>query len=254
MAGNGTLRRARRLILLSAFAPPVLYDAYAVWWRLRDESFDGADVLQLTGLTAVFWLVGLWLVVLGRKRPSMWLYPAQIGGLVLLWLLFNLDEPSEQEQGLYWAGTAAAIAAIAAAALLPALRARKMVLANLSQDVIDSDLIISFKPRPDSAVNLEVDRHEITAFEEARGPDRLRVSVPIGEIAEVTTWTSAAATEWAVPGGSRTVSMPSGELLGFTVAGGQLVVAVEDAAKAKRFVEARRDLARHRTSAGSMDE
>lgn len=240
MAGNSTIRRARNLVALGAFAPPVVYDVYAVWWRIWDDEFGTADVVQLGGLTVIFWLVGLWLFVLGRKHPGRWLYPAQVGGLVLLWLVFHLDRsPHQDEQAAYWAGTIATIAAVAAVAVLPPWRARKMVLADLSQEIVDSDLVIPFKPRRGGQVGLAVDQHEITAFDEARSSDRLHVSVPLTDVTEVTTWTESGDTEWALPGGDRTVSLPAGELIGFSVPDGQVVVAVRDAAKAKRFVEAR---------------
>ena len=173
-----------------------------------------------------------------KRHPAKWLYPGQVGGLVLLWLVFNLDG-SPREPALYWATTVVTFVVVAAVAVLPPLRARRLVLSDLSPEIVASDLVISFKPRGDSSVNLVVDENKVMAFEETRSPDRLSVSVRLADITEVTTWTAAEDTEWVVPGGDRTVSWPAGWLIGFTTPDGQLVVAVEEPEKAKRFVEAR---------------
>jgi hypothetical protein len=238
--------RARRLVIVGGFAPPIVYAVYEAWWQTRGGE---VNVLQLGGLTVIFWLVALALVLATRRHPGKWLYPGQVGALVLLWLFFHL-EGNPREPVLYWTTTIATIVVVAAVAVLPPLRGRKQVLADLPPEVIASDLVISFTPRGDSSVNLWVDQKKVTAFEETRSSDRLSVSVPLAEITEVTTWTAAEDTEWVVPGGDRTVSWPAGELIGFSTPDRRLVVAVEEAGKAKRFVEGRVALARERATIG----
>ncbi|MGB3437568.1 MAG: hypothetical protein WBA97_02350 [Actinophytocola sp.] len=250
MTGNSTIRRARLLVALSAFAPPVVIDVYGVWSRVRENEFGTADMTQLGGFTILLWLLGLVMVLTTRKRPHMWLYPGYyVGAFLVVGLVFQAYQSSSyhDDQAIYWASTIATIVAIAAVTVLPASRARRMVLTNPSPEIVESDLELTFTSRGDRSVSLSVDPTEISAYEDSKRDDRVRVSVPLTDVTTVTTWHQPESTEWEVPGGG-TLSLPAGELIGIDVPDGRLVLAVADPANAKRFVDARVALARQRAA------
>ncbi|HEX6351681.1 hypothetical protein [Actinophytocola sp.] len=238
MAEGSLIRRARRLVAISAFAPPIVFDIYYACWAVVDDRFGSEDLLMVGGVTLLLWLFGLWPFLATRKAPNSWPSVATPGVLMTLMMFSQFAADSRGS-----AGTASVIATmiVGAAVASLSLNARRMVLDDLSPDVVESDLTITFKPRRGSKAILVVGPEAIAVAEDSQRPDRFHTAASYDEISTVTTWTEVEDTEWKLPGDEeeRTVSMPAGELLSIDIPAGQLVVAVHDTAKVKRFVEAR---------------
>jgi hypothetical protein len=247
MAQGSRVRRARRLVTFSAFAPPLLVDIHFVWWEVAGDGLGSDELLMVGGVTLLLWLLGLWPFLATRRTPNSWTSVALPGGLLTLLMFSQLGIDSRGSMGTLTA--IATMITVAAVSFLLPYHARKTVLTDLSPDVVDSDLTITFKPRRGSSAILVVAPEGVGVAEDSQSPDRFHVEVPFDELTAVTTWTEVENTEWTLPGDEeRTMSMPAGDLLGFDTPDGQLVVAVHDTAGAKRFVEARAALARRQTA------
>lgn len=210
MTEGVTVRRARRLVVASAFAPPIVFDTYFVGWAVAEDQFGSDELLMIGGVTLLLLLVASWLYLTTRKTPNSWSSVAIPGVLMTLMMFSQFGADSRGN-----AGTLSVVATMivgVAVASLP-LWARSMVLTDPSPEIVESDLTIRF------------------------------------------TWTEAENTEWTIPDGDveRTVTMPAGKLLGISVPGGQLVVAMDETTEAKQFIEARAALTRRRSTSVTED-
>jgi hypothetical protein len=195
-------------------------------------------MLLVGGATIVLLLLGLWVLFSTRKAVRRWRNVAFPGLVVILAFAWQISFDGE---AILYSVTAVVTALVVAAVsfLLP-LNARKIVLADLSSEVVESDLTLTFAPRNGSAL-LEVGPDSVGVSKDTPSDDRFYLTVALSDVSAVTAWTEVKDTTWAIPNDEdeRTVSLPAGDLLGISVPVGQLVVAVEDTAKVRRFLEAR---------------
>jgi hypothetical protein len=253
VAQVSTLRRARRLVTFATFAPPVLFDLYFVPWSISEGTFEYDGLFVSGGLTLGLWLLGLWPFLGSRKSPNAW---SSVGfpGLFLLLILFaDLQGSKYQdwETSHYVSAVATVLVVAAVISLLPLL-AKKMVFADLSSpEIIESDLVFTFKPLRGSTAILTVGLDGVAVSEDTRRDDAFHARAALSDVSTVTTWTEVEDTEWEIPGDEeeRTLSLPAGELLGVSYDDSQLVVAIRDPDKAKRFIEARVALAHEQAAA-----
>lgn len=139
------------------------------------------------------------------------------------------------------------VGALALLAWLPVLRARRMVLSDLSPEIVDSRLTITFRPRAGKDHLLAVHDDSVEIIENTSSNDKFRRSFPLTDVSSVDVWTEPEPTDRPVRDDEERI-LPAGELLGITVPAGQLAFAPAEPARAKRFVEARVALARERAA------
>ncbi len=237
---NGTLRTARRLLALGAFAPPLLLTAYQVWHATRDGgTFSSDDLLMVGGILVGLSLLGLWPFRGSRNDPQTW---PSVGapGVFAIGLIVATTELGADGDGTVQLVAGATVLVIATIAFLLPFRARKMVLSRLMRDVVDSSLIIKFRGRDKGDYVLAVGPDALAIYDDGGGSDRFHRPYRLADVESVAVWTESDHTEWAIPGeDEQALALPPGEVVGITLPGGVLVFDAAEPQKLRQFVEAR---------------
>ena len=253
MSGTSSLvQRTRRLLVISAIAPAFVFGVVTVAMAAAQQ--DTRNMLISAGAAVVIGAVGVWIRWGTRAKPNLWQSAVSFSGWFSAVVFVMMATGSGIEDELGWSETAffvaVAVVAIGLALLgwLPARRAARLVLADLSPEVVDSPLVVTFTARGTDAHTLSVtpDALEVTLKADSVRKTTTH-SFPLDEVAGVNARTETDDGEHPVPGTDKRIRVPRGEVLVVDLGEGPLVFAAKDVRRARDFVEAR---ARRRATAG----
>jgi hypothetical protein len=241
MTASSSLAQVRRLHLLGVFAPVMLFAVAGSWFATHVSAGQG---LYLGVGVATLLLLGAGAVVLraarddlshwGRLLPA----PAVLGAGIAAMTPASLDYEWTIPRYL---GVGVVLLLLLLAGWLPARRARRLVLANLtSAEVVNSRITVPFPATGMSGYLLLV------------GPDSLRLrdlhgnrvvfgrEVSLDDVTSVEYETVAAETVHPVPGeDEQTRTVPAGPAVRIGVPGGEWLFPVGDPATVTRLVQRR---------------
>lgn len=255
MAGSWLLEpplvaRAQRLFTISSVAPLTVLLAVTAVMILGNKP-DNPNVESDTDIlfTIVGALVGIgvtwqkhWLF---RNNPVYWRVTA---GYIAFWLICTaygvmVGRSEDWRLGLstpvFTGAVVVVILGIVLLSWFPAKRAARLVLDDLSPDVVNSSLVIEFgSHKPRNTLRVTPDSLELMPRGAGRKPER---SYPLTDISAISVRTEDREREYPVPGlKDRSIGVKPGEVVVFELPGGEIVFAAEDVERIKRFVEERR--------------
>lgn len=242
--------RAQRLAAISMAAPLVIFAATVVtlvfYGRPHTGNFLGLAVCSMIFLIVIAWL-GYWR---SRDRPYSWRSDANVASYFNVVLFLSTMYQSREDLRFQLAlPTFIVVIAVLTVGILvtgwvPARRAAHMVLDDLSPDVVNSSLIISFRsrirrtrPRSVIAIHVTPDALEVV-WRKANG--RVRPSYPLTDVAAITVRTEPKGGAYPIPGvtGSA-IEVEPGEVVVFDLPDGQLVFPARDPERLQTFAENR---------------
>lgn len=223
MSGTSSLmERTRRLLIISALLPAFVFGVVTV--AMAAVARDTQNMLISAGTAVVLAGVGVWTWWGTRAKPNLWQSVVSFPGWVAAVIFVMMATGSGVEEELGWSETTffVAVAVIAGGMALfgwlPARRAARLVLTDLSAEVGDSPLVVTFAARGTNAGTLTVT------------PESL----------EVVTGTSAARkSARAIPLSAVTGVAVRDDMLVVHLGDQQIEFAAVEARQAKEFVEAR---------------
>jgi hypothetical protein len=180
-----------------------------------------------------------------RNPPDSWSMGTTFGGLftAFYFLATLLKSPNDRRLGLPTPVFTTVAVLLSLGVLLvswlPARRAARLVLDDLSSDVVDSSLIISFKSRVKSSDVLWVTPESLQVMRKDHVSKAER-SWRLSAVSAVAVRTETEDGEYPVPGvEKRLIPVTRGEVVVVELPDGQLMFPSEDAQRLKRFIEER---------------
>jgi hypothetical protein len=242
VSGTSSLtERTLRLLIVGALAPAFVFGVVTV--AMAAVQRDTQNMLISAGAAAVFSGIGMWTWLSTRAKPNMWPSTVSIAGWVPAGFFVMMATGSGIEEELGWSETtffvAVAVIAVGLALLgwLPARSAARMVLTDLSSEVVDSALDVTFTARGKDADRLTVTPESLDVVVRPASVRKVTHSVPLGDVTGVAVRTESDGGEYPLAGTSMRV--PPGDVVVVDLREGQLVFAADDAHRVREFVEAR---------------
>ncbi|MFC4858174.1 hypothetical protein [Actinophytocola glycyrrhizae] len=235
--------RAHKLLAISALAPALVFGVVTVAMAVAVRDTD--NMLIAAGVAVVFAGIGAWTWWGTRRKPDQWQQTVPLSGVFVAFLFVMMasgSEPTGLPETAYFVAVGAVAVGLALLAWLPARRAARLVLADLSPEVVDSSLVVTFTARGEDADTLSVTPDSLeVVVRPASKRKTTRHSFPLSEVTGVATRTETDDGEHPVPGADGTsMRVSRGDVLVVDLASGPLVFAAKDVHRARSFVEARR--------------
>jgi len=236
------LGRTRKLLTTAAIAPAIGFGVAVAGLIVQDTQ----NLLITAGVAVVLGGVGLWIRWGVRNQPNLWQQAMSFTGVAAGGLLVAIAAGGAEDNRFGLSETAVMTVAVVIAvglallAWLPAARAARLVLADLSSDVVDSSLVVTFTARGKDADTLSVTTDSLDVVVRPTSARKTTHSFPLSEVTGVSVRTETDHGEHPVPGTAGTsMRVPPGEVVVVDIGEGKLMFAAKDAHQAKDFVEAR---------------
>jgi hypothetical protein len=208
--------------------------------------WDGLERNVLFGSAGFALLVaafGLWRWHRDRNDPDAWRRETWLSTGVLCVVLIGINTlgnpVDELNRAVHYLVVALVIGTLVLIGSLTGLRAHRMIMEDLTPEIVAGSLAITFHQRGQGRFGLAVNVAELILFEK-RGRDRCRETYPLADVQSMEIWSATSETEWAVPGNDEhRMAFPAGKMVKITLPAGDLVFGSDDAPTIKRFIDAR---------------
>jgi hypothetical protein len=233
--------RALRLLRISTFTPlALLVVAVAV-------TMEGPGGRVIWSFGAI--VLGIMMTLVARPTistpPHIWSMTAAFGGMFVAFFFMGtlLESPSDRRLGLptpmFVTVSVLLSLGVLMVSWLPARRAARLVLDDLSSDVVNSSLTISFKSRVKSTDILQVTAESLQIMRKDK-VNKAERSCRLSAVSAVAVRTETDDSDYPVPGAEkRLIPVTRGEVVVVDLPDGQLVFPSKDPQRLKRFIEER---------------
>jgi hypothetical protein len=239
------ISRAQRLLTTSATAPLAILVVVATTMVLRGR--PDSFYVFVAVISMIFAIVIVALVHASfRNPPEVWGISSTFDAIVVAFLLVAVTykSPSDRRFGLETPTFSVVVVLLTLGILLlgwlPARRAARLVLDNLSSDdVVNSSLIIRFTSRPKEAEALCVTPDSLRIMRQY-GSFKVERFYRLSAVSSVAVRTETDDGEFSVPGvKERLIRVTRGEVVVVELPEGDLVFPAKDVQGLKRFIEER---------------
>jgi hypothetical protein len=248
---SSLIMRAQRLFAISLAGPVIIFLTAGVTLTLYGRPNSGVpDILGfcfMAFLASISWS-SYWE---SRYHPGRWkpisLVVNYLNSALFLITMFTIRAGSRFQFDLSTFSVVVAVLVVCTflAGRLPAGRGERLILDDLSVDVVDSPLTIRFRSRVRfSGVDSVVVTGDAIVVGWRKANGRPEPTYPLADISAVAVGRAKGEREWPIPGvEDGTMPVTPGEVLVVEVPGGKLVFpARDDVARLKQFIEDRRAL------------